>query len=335
MTITIDDVLAMPVSGGIGSAQVKAEHHVMQAFGNVRSYSTTQTFHACPRKYAINKMRAAVGDTVRISSPTFAFGHAVGAGVAEYDRTGSLDAAMLAAFFAWDIDLLAGEHKPGKRAGKSFHEAIWALYMYERFVEEETDLRDYEVVGVESTIAIDFGDGHYYTGHIDELLRNKHTGSYRVKENKTTGLTFIDPALYSNSDQALGYSVVVDSLGGNEYEVMYTIYSASEQRWLSYSFIKSTLKKAEWLNDQLLINQQIDHYTELDFFPKRGGSCFDYMRRCEHYEACDVNMRDMFGSSIADLAKINDLQDLEAIEHIDFPTNLKQLVSSQQKGLSK
>lgn len=336
--LTFDDLMNQPLDAvvpGTGAAVkvLKSQYDTLVAHRNLRTYSTAEIFHACPRKYALKKMQAANGTSQRLNTPTFAFGHAVGAGVATFDQTGDVRQAIWQAMLAWDMDLFADERKQGRKNGKSFHEAIWALYTYRTFVEEETDLADYETVGIEQTVAIDFGDGHYYSGHIDELLRNKYTGRYRVKENKTTGFSNIDAALYSNSDQALGYSVVIDQLGGADYEVLYTVYSATEQRWVQFSFVKSVLKKSEWLQDQLLINQQIDHYSELKFFPKRGGSCFNYMRRCEYYETCDLSIGSSFGAEFAELPEIASIADIQAIEHVDYPTSLNEIVARQKEKL--
>lgn len=327
---------------------LKDNYSKLVAHKNLSSYSMQSVLHACPRKYQIKKLQAAVGLSDRIQSITFSFGHSVGAGVAEYDKLigteaskeTALDGAIWAAFLAWDSDLLEVETKgtyadgSGKPTGKSFAMAVYALMKYETFVEEETDLRDYESVKIEGTIAVDFEDGHWYSGHIDELLQNRYTGGFRVKENKTTGLRTVDPVMYANSDQALSYAVVVDMLGGAEFEVMYTVYSSSAQQWFSFSFVKSSLKKAEWLQTQLLMHQQLDAYEELDFFPKQGGACFDFMRRCEYFELCDMNPTTVYGMKYADLGTINNVEQLAAIEEIDYVTTLSAIAARQRQKLS-
>lgn len=339
---TFDELMEVPVTGvdltgnTLSSASVlKTNYDTLVAHGNLRTYSTAEVFHACPRKYELKKMQAAHGGSERVNSTTFAFGHAVGAGVATFDATQDLRRAIFDAFIAWDMDLFADERKQGRRHGKSFHEAVWALYVYKTFCEEETDLGEYDVVGIEHTVAVDFEDGHFFSGHVDELLKHKATGRVRVKENKTTGFSNIDPALYSNSDQALGYSVVVENFGVSEYEVMYVVYSSTEQKWTQFNFVKPTYKRAEWIQDQLLINQQIDHYSELKFFPKRGGACFDYMRRCEYYETCDISSKSAFGAEFSDLPKIASIADIAAIEHVNYPVSLSSLVARQKEKSSQ
>jgi hypothetical protein len=321
---------------GFGAATkvLKTGYSKLVSHKNLTTYSTQELFHTCPRKFAIKKLQAATNTEERINSPTFAFGHAVGAGVAVYDATQNLRSAIWEAFIAWDLDLLEAERKPGKRAGKSFWEAVWALYAYEQFY-NESGLDDYESVKIEGTIAIDFEDGHFYSGHIDEVLRHRSTGRYLVKENKTSGFNNIDPALYSNSDQALSYAVVIDMLGGNEYDVLYTIYSVPEQRWISFNFVKQGFKKAEWLQDQLFLHQQIEGYQEVNFFPKRGRSCMNFMRRCEFYESCDLSHKHTYGMTFDDLPAIESLTDIQAIEHIDFATTMTEIVNRQKEKLNE
>jgi hypothetical protein len=346
----LNDFLASaPAGQNTATKIIKDNYSLLVAHGNLSSYSMQSVFNACPRKYQIKKLQAATGTSDRIQSVTFSFGHAVGAGVAEYDAAigrgetviDALSKATWAAFLAWDIDLLEIETKgtyadgSGKPTGKSFAGAIWALEKYVDFVDTETNLRDYETVKIEANVAVDFEDGHWYVGHIDELLQHKDTGSFLVKENKTTGLRSVHPALYANSDQALSYAVVIDMLDGNEFEVLYTIYSSSIQEWVQHRFVKSTLKKAAWLQTQLLMHQQLDSYTELDFFPMRGSACFDFMRVCEYFGRCDLNQSSTFGVQYKDLAKITAKSDLDYIEFVDYFTTLSDIVKRQQERLNE
>jgi hypothetical protein len=333
----LDSSLKEIVPGGVAAIKPFSEiYQQIVSFGNLSSYSMDSVFNACPRKYQIKKLQAAAGTTQRMNSPTFAFGHAVGAGVATYDETQNLRDAIWSAFLAWDIDLLDVEtNKAGKLTGKSFHEAVWALYNYQTFYKEETSLADYDMVKAEAVLAVDFEDGHYYVGHIDELLQHRHTGHYLVKENKTTGMTAVDPCLYSNSDQALSYSIVVDMLGATSYDVLYTIYSSSRQEWVQFSFVKSANSKAEWLQDQLFLHQQRDDYATANFFPKRGASCFSYMRRCELYESCDFTAKTVFGKEFSELPRIQSIEQLGDIENVDYATTMSAIVARQQSKLSQ
>lgn len=330
-----------PTSSATAAAAgvAKAGYDKLVAFGNLSSYSMDTVFHACPRKFQIKKLESALGQSTRTNSVTFSFGHAVGAGVAVFDQTRDLDQAIWAAFLAWDSDLLEVETKSRagstpKPTGKSFHGAIDALERYAQFFAEETNLGDYDTVHVEATFHVNFENGHHYVGHIDEVLKHRATGQYLVKENKTTGLSIVDPALYGNSDQALSYSTVVDQLGGQEYVVLYTIYSASSKRWIQFEFVKSAEKKAEWLQDKLLQHAQINDYSSLNFFPKRGSRCMDFMRRCEFYERCDM-VNTAFAVKFSELPAMTQASQLQDIETVHYSFTLSQLLTRQKEKLNE
>lgn len=320
------------------AAVAKLNYDRLHSFRNVTSYSTQQVLFQCPRKFQWMKMRAAHraehgaldGDPESRGSVTFAFGHAVGAGVAVYDKTKNLDAAIFAAFLAWDVDLLAEIPRVSGRPHKkeSFAYAVWALEQYPRFYEEDTDINEYEVVKLEASVAVDLENGYFYTGHVDELLRHRETGKLRVKENKTSGFAAIDPALYSNSEQALSYSVVVGAHGVQEYDVLYTIYSKPNETWLAMPFVKTKLARVEWMQSQGMTSSELDMYSEHNFFPMRGGSCLAFNRRCELYEECNLSPELALSRKFSELPVCRSFEDIEAVEYIDYRVTWSQLVSS-------
>jgi len=340
----LDADLAEILSSNVGTAAKNAagvrkdSYRDLVAFGNVTSYSMQQLLHTCPRLFQLQKLEAAmhqesIGDYLEEDNVDFAFGHAVGAGVATFDETRDLEKAIWAAFLAWDIDLFAEkERNPGRPApNKSFHHAIWALKVYQTFFYEETDLADYKVVRNEATIAVDFENGHFYVGHIDTLLQKEVTGLYKVKENKTTVYSTVQPALYSNSDQALSYALVIDALGAAEYEVLYTVYSTSEMRWMAFEFSKDSLQKAEWLQDQTFTHSNIDLYEDKNFFPKRGSSCIQFGKTCKFYESCDYDSERVYGRKYSDLRRLQSFDELELIEHIDYKFTWSEIINRQKE----
>lgn len=339
---SMDDFLSSP-TGTTGSAftapvnVVAQNYKALSAFQNVSSYSLQSTIDTCPRRYMLKKLRASTDQDPRVSSTTFAFGHAVGDGVATYDETRDVGRAIWSAFLGWDVDLLEQEvnKKTGKSTGKSFHEAVWALMLYETFHAENQELSELEVVQLEAVVAVDFQDGHYYTGHVDELLRNPYTGSYVVKENKTTGMANVDPAQYSNSDQALSYAVVVDSFGASDYAVIYTIYSSSQREWQMHQFVKTGALKMEWVQDQLFRNAQTDNYIGSNFFPRRGSGCYSFFRRCEEYETCTVSAKLRFGKQFSDLPRIDSFEQLKELIKPNFALTLDDIINTQRNKVNK
>ena len=334
------DLLNSVLDSNVGASETafavrKDRYHELVALQNVSSYSTQQKLFSCPREYQLSKMEADLqGDQDKESNVDFAFGHAVGAGVAEYDKSQDLKKAYWAAFLAWNIDLLAAKERKegGRDQKKSFAHALWALDMYTEFYQEE-GLGEYEVAYTEAMLGVDLEDGNFYAGHVDTIFKHKELGSYLVKENKTTGFAAVDPALYANSDQGLGYSVVVSALGATEYTVLYCIYSTTEQRWIAMRFVKSPLAKAEWLQTQLLFGSEKDEYARINFFPRRGGSCFKFNRRCKYFETCDFDTERVFGKKFSDLKTIGSLDELDAIEHLDFRLTLTELIAHQEQEL--
>lgn len=316
----------------------KDNYRQLVRFQNVNSFSMQSLMRACPRKYQIQCLESDLesDDGEEPGNIDFAFGHAVGAGVATFDETGDMQQAMWAAFLSWNIDLFAEQPiQPGKKdKKKTFWHALWAIQVYETFVTEETDLMEYAVEKVEATFAIDLEDGQFYVGHIDELLRHRETGYLKIKENKTTGFATVDPLLYENSDQALSYSVIADQLGDAEFSVLYTVYSTSEQRWLAIEFNKPALLKVEWLRTQFVLNEQLESYTTLNFFPKNGANCLSFGRRCEKYETCGMNLDRVFKKKFDELPWCDSFEELETIEPLDYKITLTQIKENMRNSLT-
>lgn len=327
---SLDDILDGTIVGttpaDAANSIAKKNYQRLVALQNVSSYSMQQVFFRCPREYQWNKLAAFTGTTEREDNVDHAFGHAIGAGIAVFDQTQDLQKAKFAAFLAWGIDLWATDSYKRSPKDKSFHNVWLALELYPRFWAEELSLFEYEIVDIEATLAIDLENGSFYTGHIDEVLRHRERGSFLVKENKTTGDSLVDPAKYSNSEQTVSYSTVIDHLGGQDYDVLYCVYSSLERKWISFTFPKTKLAKAEWLQDQLFIADDIERFSDADFFPKRGSSCLRFGRQCEHYGTCDLQTNKVFGMRFQDLPRVVQATDLDEIEHYKYKLKLSELV---------
>jgi len=332
-----------PKNAIVAAERIRKQNYArLVAYQNVTSYSMQQTLHRCPREFQLSKLKAHAeleGDyqedifykeRAEEEMPLhFSFGHAVGAGIATYDQTRDLDKAIFSAFLAWTSPLLAEQDMSAPRTRRKleeFHHAIQAIKLYPQFVDFETDLHEYEVVHLEANVAIDFEDGRFYVGHIDELLRHKESGKLRVKENKTSGYASPDPALFSNSEQTISYSALIQAHGQQEYEVEYSVYSKPEQRWIRMLFPKSDNSRVEWLKDQLILNRTLDDCESANFFPKRGSGCVRFGgRRCRWYEECDMTASSLFGREFSDLPVAKDLAELNEIEEHQYSITLTQL----------
>lgn len=324
-SITFADLMDTPT----GREAAESPRNALTRHINYLSYSMADLLHGCPRKYIIKKIQCHTRQAERLSNIKFAFGHAVGAAVAEYDKTLSREKAILAAFLAWDIDLLAEERRSVNSAGRSFWECIYAIDKYIDF-HQESDLGEYECLHVEATFAIDLENGYYYSGHIDEVLRHKVTGSLKIKENKTTAFSAIDPAIYANSDQALSYAVAIDTGNQTALDVLYTIYAVTTQEWIGLEFVKQVYKKAEWLQDMLVTGQILESYKELGFYPKRGRNCFSYNTRCEYFDSCDS----FDCSKAGEMEVFKSLEEVNSIEPMIYQATLSQVLAAQKERLA-
>ena len=355
---SVDDLLSSTLhaapqddyDAGISAAAgvSKVDYNKLYSFQNVISHSMEEVLNSCPRKFQIAKLAAGSAEgRPRYNNVTFAFGHAVGAGVAVYDKTQSLRSAIWAAFLAWDIDLFAHEeHRPPRPdPKKSFAFVVYALEKYAAWYAENM-MDQYEVVELEATVCVDLETSdynvdtcqltptQYHTGHIDELLRHKVSGNLRGKENKTTSLTVVDPAMYANSNQTLGYSVVVAQFGAAEYDVLYTVYSSTEMRWISFDFPKTRLSRAQWLKTETQQAEIIRIYADDDFFPMRGSSCYSYNRQCEHFGSCNMDLKRQFGVKFSELP-VADIAALQAVEHFKYVTTRTEIVKQLRSDLNK
>lgn len=365
---SVDDLLSSTLhaapqddyDAGISAAAgvSKVDYNKLYSFQNVISHSMEEVLNSCPRKFQIAKLAAGSAEgRPRYNNVTFAFGHAVGAGVAVYDKTQSLRSSIWAAFLAWDIDLFAHEeHRPPRPdPKKSFAFVVYALEKYATW-HAENMMDQYEVVELEATVCVDLETGdqggeylsdgkygdeitpfiptQYHTGHIDELLRHKVSGNLRVKENKTTSLTVVDPAMYANSNQTLGYSVVVAQFGAAEYDVLYTVYSSTEMRWISFDFPKTRLSRAQWLKTETQQAEVIRIYADDDFFPMRGSSCYAYNRQCEHFGSCNMDLKRQFGVKFSELP-VASLDALQQVEHFKYVTTRTEIVKQLRADLNK
>lgn len=271
----------------------KKNYQRLQSWRNVTSFSMLSELHRCPRKFQLIKARAARNE--RSSSGEnvdFAFGHSVGSGVQAYIASGGdMNVAVFNAFLAWDIAFIAAIEKKAK----SIWQATLAIQKFKTFWDEHF-ADDWQVwvlptgkPAVELSIAVDFENGYKHYSHIDLILEHKITKQLAVMENKTDGFKNIDESKYANSTQALSYSVLIDELREDtSYEVYYFVYSTTGGEWQMLPFTKNVSAKAEWINDVLLDHASLSTYHHLNFYPKRGESCFDFSRRCEFFGICNL-----------------------------------------------
>lgn len=193
-------------------------------------------------------------------------------------------------FLTWEVDLDARDDK----RKKNFYLAVAAIQKL--FAIKDMILKDYELVyyngkpATELGFRITFPDGFKLRGFVDAVLRHKVTGKIIVLECKTSSFTEIPPAIFKNSAQAIGYSIVLDVLFPelSDYEVLYLIYKTKAFEWNPLPFTKSYLQRALWIQELLLDIETIKMYDSIGVFPMRGESCYDWYRDCEYLNVCTL-----------------------------------------------
>lgn len=261
------------------------------------SYSSLLTLHSCPRKYELYKSQAEASDLdsgeSSSTSVTYAFGHAVGAGIQASLLPGATeDSVIWQAFLSWEADLL-GENT---KQVKSFWHAISALQKF-LHMKQAGYLQDWELVyhegkpATELSFIITFPDGFVYRGFVDAVLRNTKTGKVMVLEIKTTAAAYLSQAQYKNSAQAIGYSIVLDHLFPtlSSYEVLYLIYKTKALEYEQMPFLKSYVQRARWIKELLLDIESIKSCAASGIFPMHGESCNAWYRDCEYLDICTLD----------------------------------------------
>lgn len=295
------------------------------------SESSQRLFHACPRRFQLYRMCKLIGKEE--GDEHLAFGSAVGAGSQSLlVDSNNMDRALFEAFINYRADI---DDDFGARIKKT----VWhALVGTEKFYEfRHSALRDWDVLSykgkpaVELGYSIDCGDGYFHRGLLDALLINKRSGHLMVYEGKTTTYNKVHEAAYKNSGQALGYSVIVDTIAASlgidmekeNYEVFYAVYKSSSQEWEEFRFAKNNSQRAMWIRQLMRDIQHISEYAADDFFPRHGESCYAFFRPCPYLDIC--NMRD--DSIIGDITKVPVAED--DADKYQFKFTLEELIQTQ------
>jgi len=256
------------------------------------SYSSLLLLHSCPRKFELYKKRSShKTEESEKSSITFAYGHAIGTGIQEVLIGLPVEKVLMNMFLAWPIDIFSKDEK----ANKDFWTAIHAI---QKFItlREQGFLSDYELVyyegkpAVELSFCINFPDGFRLRGFVDAVLRNIDTGEIIVLECKTTAMK-LNPGGYKNSAQAIGYSIVLDTIFPelSSYKVLYLVYHSKDQDYTPIPFNKTYLQRALWIRELLLDIDIIKLYEEAEVYPMHGESCLSWGRECEYFQTCTLS----------------------------------------------
>lgn len=300
------------------------------------SYSTRKTLHKCPRRFELDKLRnvdvfsdddnGGLQDNV-----DFAFGSAVAAGIQQCMINGDRIASLFSAWMAWDAPLDSGKADKKKDINYVFAAVEQFLAHYKSFLGNWRLAYINNKPGVEISARIDLENGFHYYLHIDCILQHQISGKFLVLEFKTTSFNNIHPAIYQNSDQALGYSVVLDALLSQEartYEVLYLVYKSSAREFEPMFFTKNRLDRAKWVRNLLMDCEFIKARLQEGYFPQRDDGCFSFFRPCPYFEMCSMKNDS--------LSKYKNLMDVPVREILptDLTFKISDIINSQMAAVS-
>lgn len=323
-TIDFDDILNSPLSETYEVPEGAIDPRILNL-----SYSSLLTLHSCPRKLQLERLNAISESSESLSeSITFSYGQVVGLGI-QLALEGKDEGDILwAMFLGWKPELFADNPKQNK----SFASAVFAVQKFQ-VLQSQGYLDGYELVyyqgkpACELSFLITLPNGFKYRGFVDAVLRHRVTGKVIVLECKTSSALSINPATYKNSAQAIGYSIVLDSLFPelSSYDVLYLIYSTKSYEYEQLSFTKSYVQRARWIQELVLDTQVIKLYNDSDCYPMRGESCFTYFRECQFMNLCQMETSRL--TQAPTVAQINELEKLNASYQIQI--TLEDLITSQ------
>lgn len=311
------------------------------------SYSSQNLLQECARKYQLSKGQVVIAeldkddvdraDLAKADRATFDFGHSVGYGVQSVLLGKSIQSIIWSLFSSqWKQDLFYRD----ERRKKSFFLGIIAIQKFEHLVRNTGFLEDFEVMEFDGKPAVELGfrihlpDGYKYRGFVDVVLRNRRTGKIIVLEIKTSSWNQIHAA-FTNSFQAIGYSLVLDQLAPDttSYDVMYLVYKTKDFEWESPVFPKSYYQRALWLHELLIKKEVLELYDRHGVYPMNGGNCVNkFGRECPYLGTCTLSTDSLITPLSAER-----WEEIEAEEDQAYQFNItyEQLIEAQLAKIEK
>jgi hypothetical protein len=280
------------------------------------SHSALDVLLTCERKFQLDRLL--VGSQEKKDYPTTVLGKAYGAGVQSYMTYQDVDRAVYDTYMNY-FPVLEDNQRTEEVAINLILASIPTL---------DNLLMDWEVAtfnskpAIELSFRLNIDSTFYFVGYIDLVLRNKWTKRSAIMEVKTTALKLHSlDALYQNSGQALGYSIVLDKIEGesqSEYDVLYLAAQLGSGNGFSPSI--KTLPYPKTLQDRLnwFITLGIDvnrlHFMlDNNIFPMRGGKCLQFMRPCPHLGVCNLHGLDEYKEQEEDLIEYDFTYELDEV----------------------
>lgn len=272
------------------------------------------------------------------------FGKAVGEGVQSILLGEQRETAIWKMYMAWSGDLLSiSDEQKAKKDRKFFWHTIAAIDSF--IAIKDRIFGNWKVAefngkpAVELSFRINFGDNFLDRGHVDVVLINIDTGELMVLELKTTNKDTVIGAQYGNSQQGVGYGVVLDAIAKqynegahkSSYTVLYLVFKTKKGEWEPIPFVKTFLQRAQWIRSVLTDIQKIEMYEREDFWPMHGENCVRFFRECDYYGICNMSDRSLFGD-VSKIPVAGDSRDGKVVEYA-FDLHVVDLLEAQEDRL--
>lgn len=256
------------------------------------SHSSLKALHVCERMYQLDRLLVGA-NTEKQDYPATVLGKAYGAGVQAYLITKDINAAIFALWTYYSPNL-EDDIRTQEVAINLLESSVPAMDLL---------LQDWEILTIKGKPAVEMGfrlnidENYHYVGYIDAVMQNRWTGKVAVFDVKSTSLRLFDLSpVYQNSPQCLAYSLVIDTIVGeekSEYDVYYFVGQLGSGNGFTptirnYSFPKNLQDRLHFL---ITLGMDVAHLKEMaayNIYPQRGDSCLQYNRPCKHFGVCNL-----------------------------------------------
>lgn len=267
------------------------------------SEHTINTLNSCERKFQLNRLLKSSAPVWTEDSVPSVRGHAWGVAVQEYILHGNIDKALFTLWLNYHPEVY--DERKKIYLWRAVNNFLCAKDMMDKIRNNYRVAQFNGKPAVELSFRLDLDDKWHFVGYIDLVLQNIMTHRYAVLEVKTTTYNLHDLVpVYKNSGQALGYSIALDRIVGedqSQYEVLYFItrdkQDADARNFIPdtylFPFTKTLLDRLRWFYTLELDRQRLNTMLELGMFPMRGSACVSFNRVCEHFGTCNTTAADI------------------------------------------
>jgi len=266
---------------------------------NGMSYSGMQTHSSCPMKWVLRKL----SDVPKVDTIHTIFGKTFGEGIQAVMKGWNRQQVIWRMFEEWTWDIDYEDPKGAKTffnalRGIDIFRDVWA-YAYQdkyelAYIPDPTTGKP--MAACELGFKILLPNDYYYIGYVDAVLIDKDTNQLVVLELKTTGMKYVKEESYKNSNQALGYAVVLDaiakhlSLDRTSYTVLYIVYQTGNQEFIPMPFPKSYRQRARFLKELIMDSMILSFERSQESFKRDGGGCVGFGTVCEFFGLCELDI---------------------------------------------